>query len=35
MFLQSIYEPTNVPDKTQFMKSIELLHVLAPEFHPR
>jgi hypothetical protein len=33
IFLKSVYEPTNVLNKIQFMTSIKLLHVSAPGCH--
>jgi len=34
-YYQSLHQPTDALNKTQFMTSIELLHVSAPECHPQ
>jgi len=35
IFLHALYQPTNALSKIQFVTSIKLLHVSAPECHPQ
>jgi len=35
IFIHSLYQPTNTLYKIQFVTSIKLLHVSAPECHPQ